>query len=148
MLLNSAATASCGGNTAQDSDRPHVLVCACVCSHPLKARCCHRQFHAALPQLLRPEGVYSFFQGFSADNACFHDVCCRVVASELDQLGLDVQYIPLPVDARQLAALGSVSNSYWKLDTYLLPVCQWKDEGASIQEAGTDEAGQQERPAC
>ena len=82
-----------------------------------------RQFHAALGKLLRPDGVYSFFQGFSGDNACFHDVCCRVVASELDHLGLDVQHIPLPVSRQQLAALASVSNPYWQLDTYLLPVC-------------------------
>ena len=89
-----------------------------------------RHFHLALKKLLRPQGIYSFFQGFSGDNACFHDVCCRVVASELAHLKLDVQYIPLPVNAAQLTALGSVSNPYWKLDTYLLPVCQWAEEGA------------------
>ena len=82
----------------------------------------------------------SFFQGFAADSACFHDVCCRVVASELDCLGLDVQYIPLPVDAQQLAALSSVSNPYWRLDTYNLPVCQWKDEQleSAAEELRTD----------
>lgn len=37
----------------------------------------------ALPQLLKPEGLYSFFNGLAADNAFFHSVCCRVVTAEL-----------------------------------------------------------------
>lgn len=43
----------------------------------------HREFHAALPKLLKPEGLYSFFNGLAADNAFFHSVCCRVVTAEL-----------------------------------------------------------------
>lgn len=42
-----------------------------------------REFHQALPQLLKPDGLYSFFNGLAADNAFFHNVCCRVVAAEL-----------------------------------------------------------------
>ena len=60
-------------------------------------------------------------------------VLCRVIASELDHLGLEVQHIPLPISGAQLAALAGVSNPYWQLDTYLLPVCQWK-EGAPPRE--------------
>ena len=42
-----------------------------------------RSFHAEVPQLLRPGGVYSFFNGLAADNAFFHVVCCHVVQAEL-----------------------------------------------------------------
>ena len=44
-----------------------------------------REFHQALPKLLKPEGLYSFFNGLAADNAFFHSVCCRVVAAELQR---------------------------------------------------------------
>ncbi len=37
----------------------------------------------ALSQLLKPEGLYSFFNGLAADNAFFHAVCCRVVTAEV-----------------------------------------------------------------
>jgi protein arginine N-methyltransferase 2 len=36
-----------------------------------------RTFHEALPRLLRPGGVYSFFNGFASDNFFFHMVYGR-----------------------------------------------------------------------
>ena len=46
-----------------------------------------RSFHAELPRLLRPGGIYSFFNGLAADNAFFHVVCCHVVQAELARCG-------------------------------------------------------------
>lgn len=79
----------------------------------------------ALPKLLRPDGIYSFFNGLAATNATFHTVCCRVVAGELSRLGISTQFIPLPIDVSQNKTWKGIANKYWQLDTYLLPVCQW-----------------------
>ncbi|KAK9793217.1 hypothetical protein WJX73_003588 [Symbiochloris irregularis] len=87
-----------------------------------------RQFHLALPKLLRPDGIYSFFNGLAATNATFHTVCCRVVAGELARMGISTQFIPLPIDASGNDTWKDVTNKYWQLDTYLLPVCQWDSE--------------------
>jgi protein arginine N-methyltransferase 2 len=34
-------------------------------------------FHEQLPRLLKPSGVYSFFNGFASDNFFFHSVTSR-----------------------------------------------------------------------
>lgn len=36
-----------------------------------------RTFHEAVPRLLRPGGVYSYFNGFASDNFFFHMVYGR-----------------------------------------------------------------------
>ena len=82
-----AAAAEAGG--------PVQLLPAYVQRHPdsvLKVPkstsvCClsRRAFHEELPRLLKPEGLYSFFNGLAADNGFFHAVCCRVVAAELSR---------------------------------------------------------------
>ena len=79
----------------------------------------------ALRTLLRPDGIYSFFNGLAADNATFHTVCCRIVAGELACQKLHTQFIALPVDATAPEIWQGVGNRYWQLDTYLLPVIQW-----------------------
>ncbi|KAI4321065.1 hypothetical protein MLD38_034486 [Melastoma candidum] len=84
-----------------------------------------REFHQHLPTLLKPGGVYSFFNGLCGGNAFFHVVYCHLVSLELENLGYSTQLIPLPVKA----CLGEevwegVKQKYWQLDTYYLPVCQ------------------------
>ncbi|XP_030454352.1 protein arginine N-methyltransferase 2 [Syzygium oleosum] len=84
-----------------------------------------REFHQHLPVLLKPGGIYSFFNGLCGDNAFFHVVYCHLVSLELENLGYSTQLIPLPVKA----CLGEevwegVKQKYWQLDTYYLPVCQ------------------------
>ncbi len=63
----------------------------------------HREFHEALPRLLRPGGVYSYFNGLAADNAFFHRVYCELAARELAALGFTTQFVPLPVAAAAAA---------------------------------------------
>ncbi|KAI4985013.1 hypothetical protein ZWY2020_017643 [Hordeum vulgare] len=46
-----------------------------------------REFHEHLPELLKPGGVYSYFNGLCGDNAFFHVVYCQLVALELASLG-------------------------------------------------------------
>lgn len=89
-----------------------------------------KEFHNFLPQLLKPGGIYSFFNGLCADNAFFHVVYCQLVALVFSQMGFTVQFIPLPVkDCLDEKTWEGVSHKYWQLDTYFLPVCQQADEG-------------------
>lgn len=84
-----------------------------------------REFHQHLPKLLKPGGIYSYFNGLCGGNAFFHVVYCQLVALELGNLGYSTQFIPLPVkDCLANDVWEGVKHKYWQLDTYYLPVCQ------------------------
>lgn len=84
-----------------------------------------REFHHHLPELLKPDGIYSFFNGLCGGNAFFHVVYCHLVSLELENLGYSTQLIPLPVkDCLGEEVWEGVKQKYWQLDTYYLPVCQ------------------------
>ncbi|KAH7848128.1 hypothetical protein Vadar_034099 [Vaccinium darrowii] len=84
-----------------------------------------REFHQQLPSLLKPGGIYSFFNGLCGGNAFFHVVYCQLVSLELESLGYSTQLIPLPVkDCLGEEVWKGVKHKYWQLDTYYLPVCQ------------------------
>ena len=84
-----------------------------------------REFHQHLPILLKPGGIYSFFNGLCGGNAFFHVVYCHLVSLELENLGYSTQLIPLPVkDCLGEEVWEGVKHKYWQLDTYYLPVCQ------------------------
>ncbi|GAB4839338.1 hypothetical protein Ancab_028865 [Ancistrocladus abbreviatus] len=88
-----------------------------------------REFHQHLPTLLKPGGIYSFFNGLCGDNAFFHVVYCHLVSLELENLGYSTQLIPLPVkDCLAEDVWEGVRRKYWQLDTYYLPVCQAIDD--------------------
>lgn len=88
-----------------------------------------REFHQHLPALLKPGGIYSFFNGLCGANAFFHVVYCNLVSLELGNLGLSTQFIPLPVkDCLEDDMWEGVKQKYWQLDTYHLPVCQFIEE--------------------
>lgn len=84
-----------------------------------------REFHQHLHVLLKPGGIYSFFNGLCGGNAFFHVVYCQLVSLELDSLGYATQMIPLPVkDCLREEVWEDVKHRYWQLDMYYLPVCQ------------------------
>ena len=88
-----------------------------------------REFHQHLPKLLKPGGIYSYFNGLCGDNAFFHAVYCQLVALELANLGYSTQFIPLPVkDCLAEEIWKGVKQKYWQLDTYYLPACQSESE--------------------
>lgn len=88
-----------------------------------------REFHQYLPVLLKPGGIYSFFNGLCGGNAFFHVVYCHLVSLELENLGYSTQLIPLPVkDCLGEQVWEGVKHRYWQLDTYYLPVCQSVEE--------------------
>ncbi|GMI82686.1 hypothetical protein like AT5G65860 [Hibiscus trionum] len=89
-----------------------------------------REFHQHLPKLLKPGGIYSFFNGLCGGNTFFHVVYCHLVSLEPENLGYLTQLIPLPMkDCLGEEVWRGVSQKYWQLDTYYLLVCQ------SIQES-------------
>lgn len=95
---------------------------------------CDRDFHALLPKLLRPDGIYSFFHGLAADNAFFHAVYSEIVKRELASLGLSTQFVPLPINVADPKLWEGVRNKYWQLDTYFLPVCTFADSALEASE--------------
>ena len=84
-----------------------------------------REFQNQMIHLLRPGGLYSYFNGLSADNVFFHMVSCEVVKCELAAKGLSTSFIPLPINVSDPAIWQGILNKYWQLDTYLLPIVQW-----------------------
>ncbi|XP_030481092.1 protein arginine N-methyltransferase 2 isoform X1 [Cannabis sativa] len=84
-----------------------------------------REFQQHLPVLLKPGGIYSFFNGLCGGNPFFHVVYCQLVSLELESLGYSTQLISLPVkDCLGEEVWEGVKHKYWQLDTYYLPVCQ------------------------
>lgn len=84
-----------------------------------------REFHQHLHKLLKPGGIYSYFNGLCGSNAFFHVLYCQLVALELENLGYSTQFIALPVkDCLAEDVWTGVKHKYWQLDTYNLPVCQ------------------------
>ncbi len=58
-----------------------------------------RLLHTMLPKLLKKGGVYSFFNGFCPDNIFFQGVACQVVQSELKEIGLESDFLPVDISA-------------------------------------------------
>lgn len=68
------------------------------CRRPNRNTCRCRDFHELLPKLLKPDAIYSYFNGLAADNAFFHTVYCNIARAELAQLGLEAEFVALPID--------------------------------------------------
>jgi len=77
---------------------------------------------------LKPDGVFSFFNGLGADKFIFNDVYSVVVALDLSGFGMDVNYIMIPTEhVGDETWKGTKSGRYWELERYLLPVCKFVD---------------------
>ncbi|PRW50850.1 arginine N-methyltransferase 2 [Chlorella sorokiniana] len=98
-------------------------------------------FHEKLPKLLRPGGVYSFFNGLAPDNMFFHLVYGEIARLELGRLGLETSYAPMPMDASAAKIWEGVANRYWRLPVYFVPTCLMKGLAGEAAAATTD-AGQ------
>lgn len=89
-----------------------------------------QQFHALLPRILKPGGIYSFFNGLAPRCAFFHTVYTRIVAEDLKDLGLATQFMELPVEAAGHAwdsVWQGVQKRYWFQQAYHLPIVYWAD---------------------
>ncbi|CAG8457816.1 9809_t:CDS:2 [Paraglomus occultum] len=81
-------------------------------------------FHEELLNMLKPEGVYSFFNGLGATNPFFHDVYCRIAEMHLASIGLSTEYVEIKIDPSEDKIWEGVKARYWTLDTYRLPICR------------------------
>ena len=84
------------------------------------------RFHEELPRLLRPGGVYSFFNGLCPFNPFFQGVACQVVQLELQALGMSVEFETLPIECGKDATWDGVRRRYYLSDTYYLPHCVYQ----------------------
>ncbi|KAG9305807.1 hypothetical protein G9A89_001096 [Geosiphon pyriformis] len=84
-----------------------------------------QEFHEELPNLLRAEGVYSFFNGLGATNPFFHDVYCRIAEMHLLEVGMSTQFQEISIDPSADEIWEGVKGRYWTLETYRLPICQF-----------------------
>ena len=82
-----------------------------------------REFHGMLPKIMKPGGVYSYFNGLAPDNIFFHTVYCRLAGKELAQLGFETEFEVVPIDTNSSDIWEGVKRRYWWGDTYFLPTC-------------------------
>ena len=90
-----------------------------------------RVFFKALPRLLAPGGVFSFFNGLAPFNPFFHGVACELVRTELAALGLDCDFVPLKVEQMDASTWGGVRRRYWQFDVYSMPIATFSSKEAS-----------------
>ena len=95
------------------------------------------EFHAALPRLLRPGGLYSFFNGMCPFNFFFQGVACSVVQRELRAIGLRTTFEPLAI-ASPDAQWEGVRRRYFQADTYYLPHAVFVGVEAAAADADDD----------
>jgi len=89
-----------------------------------------RALHQELPRLLKPGGVYSYFNGLAADqNPFFHEVAYRTAEVELNDLGFDVEYEQVDMHLEDEVWNG-IRKNYFSLDVYTLPTCTRRVIGA------------------
>ncbi|KXN68305.1 S-adenosyl-L-methionine-dependent methyltransferase [Conidiobolus coronatus NRRL 28638] len=83
-----------------------------------------KQFHEILPNILSPEGVYSFFNGLGGDVKLFHDVYCQVVEYHLQEIGISIEFVTVEMDPESCKIWDGVKRRYWQLEKYHLPICK------------------------
>jgi protein arginine N-methyltransferase 2 len=97
-------------------------------------------FHDAIPMLLKPDGIFSFFNGLGGTNPFFHDVYCRIVEMEFDEMGFSVQYIPVDVDPSAAQIWDGVKRRYWSLQKYNLPIIRSISIDGYVEEYDEEES--------
>ncbi|KAJ2646463.1 hypothetical protein IWW40_005415 [Coemansia sp. RSA 1250] len=64
--------------------------------------------------LLRPDGIYSFFNGLGGDHKLFNDVYCNIVQSDLLKLGIKTEYSQVASDiVMDKETWKGVKRPYW-----------------------------------
>eukprot|EP00943_MAST-04B_sp_MAST-4B-sp1_P007795 g7795.t1 len=82
-----------------------------------------REFHQHLPKLVRPGGMYSFFNGIS-DNVFFLGVACECIKLELTEMNFSqIEFYPVDIDVSDEEIWKDTSFRYFNSNQYYLPVC-------------------------
>jgi protein arginine N-methyltransferase 2 len=84
-----------------------------------------KSFHERAVDLLKADGVYTWFNGLGATNRFFHDVYCRISEMDLRDMGLSTEYVEIPFNADEEDIWNGVRQRYYVLDSYRLPICRF-----------------------
>ncbi|EDQ87989.1 uncharacterized protein MONBRDRAFT_33022 [Monosiga brevicollis MX1] len=98
-----------------------------------------QEFHQVLPRLLRPDGLYSFFNGICTENVFFQGVACQVVKLQLEELGFDTEFHTIEVDSGDDATWKDVAFRYFSGSAYYLPMITWHQDTAADQPTASAE---------
>ena len=79
--------------------------------------------------LLKPSGVFSFFNGLGADRQVIYDVYKKIVEIDLNNYGMDVKYTELETpkstgeefDDTKESEWQGIKRAYWRCKTYYHP---------------------------
>ncbi|ANB14790.1 Rmt2p [Sugiyamaella lignohabitans] len=80
------------------------------------------EFFDLVVALLKPTGVFSFFNGLGADRQICYDVYKQVVELDMQDYGFEVSYTAMPIDDHQAdQTWDGIRRPYWTLKEFLLP---------------------------
>ncbi|KDD74705.1 hypothetical protein H632_c1123p0, partial [Helicosporidium sp. ATCC 50920] len=82
-----------------------------------------REFHRHLPALLKPKGIYSFFNGLCPDNMFFNVVQGEIIKRELHTMDIETSYEPIKMNPLPESIWKGIKHRYWHLPAYMLPRC-------------------------
>lgn len=79
--------------------------------------------------LLKPSGIFSFFNGLGADRQIIYDVYKKIVEIDLNNYGMDVKYTELETpqttthehDGKDDSEWKDINRAYWRCKTYFHP---------------------------
>lgn len=80
--------------------------------------------------LLKPSGVFSFFNGLGADRQVIYDVYRNLVQMDLANYGINCQFENVPVESSTLrdgSVWDDVKQSYWSCPVYYHPIATFMD---------------------
>ncbi|KAI9360411.1 ankyrin repeat family protein [Zopfochytrium polystomum] len=82
-----------------------------------------KEFHEHVPNILREDGIYSYFNGLAAGNPFFHEVSCAVAEADLQEMGLQTETRRYRLEPLGDAVWQGIRRAYFTLDEYRLPIC-------------------------
>jgi type IV protein arginine methyltransferase len=105
------------------------------------------EFHEHVPNLLKDDGVYSFFNGLAATNPFYHHVARNVAQVHLAEMGIGTEWEEMDMDLKDATMQANasavttactddaeniakkdvwdgVAGKYWQLTKYYLPICR------------------------
>lgn len=75
--------------------------------------------------LLKPQGIFSFFNGLGADRQVIYEVYKKLVEIDLNNYGLQVKFDEFKVD--DLKVWDDIKRSYWNCPVYYHPEAKFMD---------------------
>lgn len=80
------------------------------------------EFHTLLPHIVKPGGVYSYFNGMCPSNLFFHGVVAETMSLKLRRLGLTTTFVPMSINCSNEEIWRNLIMKYWHWDVYYLPI--------------------------